>query len=147
MVVSFFTQHPLTQEQERAINFILEQALRMIVNRKLLISPNALTTEKTTTQTAPQTLARLIPRKPQNLADFHANNPFSVASIIHDKNARRLYSTVNGRRSITELTQLLNLTPKEVYQALHYLYQEGKIEFITPEGEPVEGSQFLPPSQ
>jgi hypothetical protein len=147
MVVSFFTQHPLMQEQERAINFILEQALRMIVNRKLLISPNVLTTEKTTTQTAPQTLARLIPRKAQNLADLHADNPFSAASVIHDKNARRLYSVVNGRRNVTELAQHLNLILKEVYQALHYLYQEGKIEFITPEGELVEGSQFLPPLQ
>jgi hypothetical protein len=144
MVVSFFTHYPLTKKQKRAINFILEQALRMIGNRKLLIPPSELLDEKTTEkQAAIQALAKIVPQKLQDLADFQADNPFAQASIINDKNARHLYAAINGQKNITELAQDLNFTEQESYQALHYLYQEEKIEFITPAGKPVEGSHIL----
>lgn len=39
VVISLFTLYPLSAEQARAINFILEQALRIVINRRLLSQP------------------------------------------------------------------------------------------------------------
>ena len=45
MIVTLFTQNPLSTDQARATRFILEQALRVIINRGLLSSPSSASSE------------------------------------------------------------------------------------------------------
>jgi hypothetical protein len=143
IIVSFFTAVPLSVEQMRAIHFVLKQTMRIIMNRRFQTFQNSLETAQENTDTGTSiALADVIPTRAQNLQQLQAANPFAHASIIVDKKARRLYSAIDGCRSVTELAQITHLTQKELTEALRYLFQQQKIEFYTVGGEYVED---LPP--
>ncbi len=147
MIVSLFSLYPLSTEQARAVHFTLEQVVRIIVNRGLLTSGATISSK------APQmaegnadTLlahAYIIPQRSENIEQFQADNPFTSASIIADKNARRLYAAIDGDKNIAELTYMIGLGKKEMLEALHYLFGQHKIHFHTVEGELVQNPAFI----
>lgn len=146
IIISFFTPAPLIKEQERVINFIGEQALRIIVNSKLLaLRPNSLPQHvlKQPGKNTPLTLSDIIPHRAQNVEELQADNPFASASIIADKNARQLYTAINGNRSIAELASATGFEQKSLFDALYYLLQQQKIQLSTVEGQIIDASRFI----
>ena len=139
VIVSLFTEVPLSADQTRAIHFILKQAMRIIVHRKLLTIQKPLETARPNpAKSASIVLADIIPTRSQDVKQLQAANPFANASIIADRKARRLYSAVDGYRNVAALAQVTRLAQKEVIEALRYLLRQQKIEFYTSKGERVE---------
>jgi hypothetical protein len=143
VIVSFFTVVPLSVDQMRAISYVLKQAMRIIMSRKFQTFQNSLgTVRENPDKDISVALADIIPTRSQDLQEYQAANPFTYASIIADKKARRLYSAVDGCRNVTELAQITRLAQKELIEALRYLLQQQRIEFYTSGGEHIE---HLPP--
>lgn len=145
--IAFLTTQPLTREQERAIRFLMEQSIRILSQFQLLFTPGSIRQEQQASGGAKKpasfALDETIPRRTQDLEQFQADNPFSSAAIISDKNARRLYTAIDGRRDVAELLQYVPLEQKKVYSALRYLLGEEKIQFYTPQGESIDASLIL----
>jgi hypothetical protein len=143
VIASFFTAVPLSTDQMRAINYVLKQAMRIIMTRKFQTFQNSLDiAQENVDKETSIALADIIPTRSQDLQQYQAANPFAYASIIADKKARRLYSAVDGRKCVAELAQITRLAQEELAEALRYLFQQQKIEFYTSGGEQVED---LPP--
>ena len=145
VIVSLFTLYPLTADQERALHFILEQAMRIVVNRGLLSSRKSaeIMAKKMLYVNALRAQAQLIPQRAENIEQFQANNPFASASVIQDKNARRLYTAVDGDKDLAKLAQITGLGTKEMLAALQYLFDQQKIHFYTRKGELVQNPTFI----
>ncbi len=145
MIVSLFTPSPLSTEQARAIHFTLEQAVRIIINRGLLTLRAA--PEPTITRNPPKDVllahGQMVPRRAENIEQFQAANPFASASIILDKNARRLYAAIDGNKNLAELAQMTGLGREEMLDALHYLFEQQKIHFYTLLGELIQKPNFI----
>jgi hypothetical protein len=140
MAVSFFLRAPFSEKQERAIGFLLEQTLRLLHNRNLLTS--AVNQPTPTAPLPPISFADIIPRRAQDVEISQANNPFASATILTDKNARRLYSAIDGEKTLSALAQSLSLNEQEIRQALHYLFQQRKISFYTRDQQAIDPSFF-----
>jgi hypothetical protein len=145
MVVTLFTQSPLSNDQARATRFTLDQMLRIINSRGFLSNPSAeaIAAEKLAVERSSSTaLAKIIPQRTQNIEQHQASNPFAHATVIADKNARRLYAAIDGNKNISELTQITHFDQKELIDALSSLFKEQKIHFYTPEGEAIKNFPF-----
>jgi len=82
----------------------------------------------------------MIPCRAQNIEQLQASNPFASALIIHEKDARRLYSAIDGQKNIVELAQITHLGTQDMINALLYLVRLRQIRFQDPEGNPIESS-------
>jgi hypothetical protein len=145
VIVTLFTQSPLSTDQARATRFTLDQMLRIIKSRGFLNNPNAaaIAAEKVASErSSSAALAKIIPQRSQNIENYQASNPFAHASIIADRNARRLYAAIGGNRNVAELAQITRFNQKELIDALSYLFQEQKIQFYTPEGTSIKNFPF-----
>jgi hypothetical protein len=90
-------------------------------------------------------VATIIPRHPQNIEHYQAHNPMNNASIIADKNARRLFAAIDGRKSMVQLATGLKMEPQTAIDALHYLLQHKRIQIYTSEGERIHHLPFNTP--
>ncbi|GCE21890.1 hypothetical protein [Dictyobacter kobayashii] len=148
MVVSFFTAEPLTKDQERAIHFILGQSIRILVNQQFLLEarPSTGNTDamRVLNKNQALSLTHIIPQRTHNMEHVQADNPFSTASTIKDKKARRFYSSIDGSRSVAELARMQELTSKEVRFVLSFLLQDRRIQLYTPTGELIDPAPFMP---
>lgn len=145
MIVTLFTPSPLSTDQMRATRFTLDQTLRILTSRGFLNSPTAaaIAAEKLASErSSSAALAKIIPQRSQNIEEYQASNPFAHATIITDKNARRLYAAIGGNKNVTELAQITRLNQKDLVDALSYLFTEQKIQFYTPEGEAIKNFPF-----
>lgn len=147
MVVSLFTEHPPSQHLLRATNFVLEQSIRVMTERKLLSSmPPAITNlANLSTNTGPPphtqiSLTDVIPCRIENIAKLQASNPFANALVIPEKDARRLYSAIDGEKNVVELAQITHLDTQDMIDTLLYLVRLRQIRFQDPEGNPIESS-------
>ncbi|EFH81478.1 hypothetical protein [Ktedonobacter racemifer] len=147
VIVSFFSQSSLSKEQERAIAFILEQALRILINRRFLAAPDALLSPTPDKQSRKSfsglTLADIVPRRAQDLEAFQADNPFANAAILADKNARRLYAAIDGRKTMADLMKGLAFGPQEGAEAFRYLLNQQKIQLSTLDEKPLESFSII----
>jgi hypothetical protein len=145
VIVSLFTAVPLSADQMRTIDFVLKQAMRIIINRKFLtLHHSSLGAAQENPDKDPfMILADMIPTRSQDVKQLQAANPFANAPTIADRKARRLYSAVDGYRNVAELARITRLAQKELLEALCYLFQQQKIEFYTSEGEHVEHLSLL----
>jgi hypothetical protein len=143
MAVSFFLRAPFSEKQERAIGYLFEQTLRLLHNRNFLTSAVNQPAPTSPTPSAPLIpFADIIPHRAQDVEISQANNPFASATILTDKNARRLYSAIDGQKTLSELAQNLSFNEQEIRQALHYLFQQGKISLYTRDEQTVDPSFF-----
>ncbi|BCL82274.1 hypothetical protein ccbrp13_47390 [Ktedonobacteria bacterium brp13] len=143
LIVSSFTQAPLSQDQARAVTFMVEQSIRVLLtqgarNPRLAASAPIINKKMDNSDT----LAAIIPRLAHDMEQYQAANPFTSTTIIADKNARRLYAAIDGYKSGADLAQATRLTQQEVIQALDYLYQQQRIQLYTSKGEFVEHFPF-----
>lgn len=153
MLVSLFTEYLPSQHLLRATNFVLEQSIRVMTERKLLSAmPPAITDlsyantkssiDTKSSQRIQLSLTEVIPCRAQDIQRLQASNPFASALIIPEKNARRLYSAIDGQKSVVELAQITHLDTQEMIDALLYLAQQQHIRFQDPQGNPI-GSSLL----
>jgi hypothetical protein len=130
-----------------AINAILEQAVVVAGNRGLLLHA-AKASQRPISQVSPQQeslppLGGLIPRRKQEASLMLSSNPFAGSAIIADKQARRLYTAIDGRTSVADLSDATGINLKEIYTALQTLLEQRRIELSVPGGREVDASLFL----
>jgi hypothetical protein len=146
MVVSLFTQQVLNPNLLSTIKHILEHALSIAKNRGLLSSvanPSLGNPANNREQPQQLTLHQLIPHWKQNIQAMQANNPLANATPITDKQARQLYFAIDGKKSITELVNIIQLDQQEVDSALQFLLKRKLIQLHEPDGKVIDSSLFL----
>jgi len=91
------------------------------------------------------TLDALVPALTGSIEEIQASNPFGSAQIIADKNSRRVYAVIDGKKNIAEITREVNMSKQETINALRYLLQQGRIQLHKPGGETIDSAAFFPP--
>jgi DNA-binding response OmpR family regulator len=89
-------------------------------------------------QPALPTLSKLVPRRVAEDDVMLTSNPFTGTSAIRDKQARRLYGAIDGRKTVGELTSMLALEAEEMRSTLRILLQGQHIQVYTLAGHLVE---------
>jgi hypothetical protein len=148
MVVSLFTQQMPHPNLLPTIKRILEQALSIAKNRGLLsrganLSLGGLADNRI--QTKQFTFNELIPQWTQDVQAMQADNPFADAVVISDKRARKLYFTIDGKKSIAELAESNHMDQQEFRSAVQYLLKQKHIRLYDPDGKIVDSSKFFEP--
>jgi len=137
------------QDELNAITLILGQSLTIAGSRGLLLPASttsgrlpAISGNPAQQYTQPH-LSELIPRRHEDADTMRSSNPFASAAVISDKQARRLYAAIDGRRNLGEICANLGLDLKELYLALRVLLEQHRIQLYTPEDQLVDSSQFI----
>ena len=130
------------------ISIILEQAIVTAENHRLLLpvaanSGRLVGPQEALSQEPLPALPGLIPRLKQDAGLLLSSNPFASPVTISDKQARRLYEAIDGRKTLAELCSSTGMTLKEAYTALQTLLTLQCIEIYTPEGWPVDVALFF----
>jgi hypothetical protein len=142
----FFLRQSPPQQAIATIGLLLEQTIAVAIRHGLLTSVRASPASgnlpaqfpaSSRQQSAPFALTELIPHRRTDAALMMSSNPLSRSVDIADKQARRLYTAINGHRNIGELSATTGLNLKEISQALQLLLRERRIELFTPDGQPV----------
>lgn len=84
------------------------------------------------------TLLQLIPRRVLSEDAMQTSNPLASALMVKDKQARRVYTQIDGKKSITRLVALTGLEAEEVIKALRMLLQAKYIALYDETGQRVE---------
>jgi DNA-binding response OmpR family regulator len=92
----------------------------------------------TTQQPTRPTLLELIPRRAVSQDAMQTSNPFALASIRRNEQARRLYTAIDGRKTVRELTSVTGLKMEEVISTLRMLLKERSIRMYTSAGQFLE---------
>jgi hypothetical protein len=139
MMVSLFTPDPLSQQLLRTISFLSGQALRIAISHGFLSTGTSMPPPVQNSSRPAQLIpSDLIPHRTENIEEAQADNPFAGTLLISDRNARRLYSAVDGEKNVAELAELTFLAPREMSKALSYLLQQQQIRLHEASGTPVE---------
>jgi hypothetical protein len=138
-----FLRHYPRQDLISTVNIILEQALVVAENRRLLLPITANSGRPSPSQEAvsPESLSALyslIPRPKQNVGLMLSSNPFARSATILDKQALRLYQAIDGRRTVAQLCGSTGMTINEARAALQTLLTSQRIEIYTAEGRPAD---------
>lgn len=142
IVLLLLQQFP-QQDLGSAVAIILEQALAIAENRRLLLPVTAASgqlsaSQEALAQSTLPALPGLIIRKKQNAGLMLSSNPFASSVIITDKQALQLYEAIDGHKSVVRLSNITGMTLKEAQMALQTLLDLQCIEIYTPEGWPVD---------
>jgi hypothetical protein len=146
MVVSVFTQQMPHPSLLPTIKRILEHALSVAKNRGLLsrgANPSLDGLAHNQAQPKHFTFTELIPQCVQDVRAMQADNPFAEAVVISDKQARKLYFSIDGKKSIAELAESNHLDQQEFNSALRFLLKQKHIRLCDPNGKAVDSSQFF----
>jgi hypothetical protein len=148
MIASLFTQQPSNVNLLATVTRIIEYALSIAKNRGLLldapISPlsSSASYMRERAQHQQYELDELIPHRGQSVEAMQVNSPLAGAVVISDKQARRLYAVIDGRRSIAQLMEMTRMDQQEFISALRFLLKQKLVRFHDPKGKPVD-SPFL----
>ena len=139
MVITLFLQNPPSERLGRAMDFAFQQGFRVAADKGLFSPPASLHTEVHTeslqTKTTALDLSAFVPRRTQNIEEIQSGNPFTYATVIPDRKARRqIYSLVNGQRNVAAIARMANLDLKEVEEALRLLIKQEQISLQDGEG-------------
>ena len=145
-LVLFFRQVP-PQDFLPAVGHLLQQVLPIARNRDLLlpaeapgeVSPQSTNSTNLQQQRSLPTLSALIPHRIEDAA----SNPIAASVAISDKQARRLYAAINGRRAVDELFELMQIEMEEFYRALRILLVQNRIQLYEPGGQRVNNVLLL----
>ena len=147
-IALLFLGHYPRQDFISTISIILEQAIVVAENHRLLLPVAASSSRLAVPQEAPlqeprPALPGFIPRRKQDAGLLLSSNPFANPVNISDKQALRLYEAIDSRKTVAELCTSTGMTLKEVYTALQVLLTLQCIEIYTPEGWPVDVALFF----
>ena len=146
MVVSLFTQQMPHPNLLPTIKRIVEQALSIAKNRGLLSrGANSSLGSLADNQAQPKQFAfnELIPQWAQDVQAMQADNPFAEAVVISDKRARKLYFSIDGKKSIAELAESNRMDQQEFRSAVQYLLKQKHIRLCDPDGKLIDSSQLF----
>ncbi len=147
MIISLFLQHLPSERLGRALDFTFRHSLLAATNQGFLTTLSDRTSSGAAAESVSQhiqpTLSTLVPRRSESIEAMRAGNPFANATILPDKNTRRLYSLVNGHRDVATLAQLADLSQKETEEAIRLLLQQEKIELHDFKGNSIDASLVL----
>lgn len=144
-IVLLFLREYARQELISTIGIILEQAIVVAENRRLLLSVAVNTDRLSAPQAAlsqvpPPALPGLIPRRKQDEGLMVSSNPFARPVAISDQQALRLYEAIDSRKTVAELCISADMTLNEAQTALQTLLSLQYIEIYTLEGWPVDAT-------
>ncbi len=88
---------------------------------------------------SPPSLYELIPRAKAD-DSLISSNPLSGSSVIANKQARRLYAALDGRRNVKDICEHLRLDLQEVLAAMRILARQGRIQLYEPGGQVVDAA-------
>ena|SRR5947209_3333613 len=147
-----FLQHIPHPDLVTTIGVILKQAIAIAEDRGLLLPAAANSPQQSSPlpvqvplpqQASPPGQAELIPRRKQDASAMLASNPFARTTIIVDKQARRLYTAIDGRSNVADLCNATGLSLKEAYEALQKLLVQQRIELYESGGQLVNASSLF----
>jgi hypothetical protein len=131
-----------------ALQFILPQVVLAAKNHGLLPDAQITPTPQAATSSAPQQRAQLdfwqlIPRRRGEAELLMSSNPLARSMDLPDKQTRRLYSAIDSKRNIGEITRASGMDVQEVVNALRKLLVQRRVELYEPGGKQVNPSHFL----
>ncbi len=89
-------------------------------------------------------LWQLIPQRRKEAELLMSSNPLARSVDISDKQARRLYSAIDGKKNIGALRRATGMEAQEVMRALQYLIVQKRVEIYEPGGKLINSSHLLP---
>ena len=97
----------------------------------------------TTAQSTQLDLLQLIPRPLEQTLGANVGGLLISKPVIADKQARRVYEIVDGKRTLEEIRVKLNMDLHHIFHAVQFLLMQRRIQLYEPNGQLVESSQFL----
>jgi CheY-like chemotaxis protein len=85
-------------------------------------------------------LLELIPRRVFDQDAMRTRTPFALAPIIQEKQTRRLYAAIDGRRTLAELAAMIGLETSTVADTLRTLLKKNCIQMYDSAGKLVEST-------
>jgi DNA-binding response OmpR family regulator len=89
------------------------------------------------------TLSKLIPRRVASREAMRTTSPFARSTVLVDEQTRRLYSAIDGRKTITELAAITESETSETFRVLGVLLRENSIQIYDSAGGLVDNDFFL----
>jgi hypothetical protein len=149
VVALLFLKQSLSREELSTITLILERSMA-IAERHGLLLPASTTSGRLpalSVQNHQQWMqlhfSELIPHRLENANALRSSNPFAATDIIPDKQARRLYTAINGRKNVNEICESIGFNLKEAYVVLQLLLTQHRVELKEPGGQLVDSSLFF----
>jgi CheY-like chemotaxis protein len=87
---------------------------------------------------APVKLSELLPRRASNQGTMRTSSPFTSVPVIEDEQAHRLYTAIDGRKTLAELSSVTGLENKALARAARVLLKEHCIQIYDTAGRLVE---------
>ncbi len=146
MIASLFTYQPSNVNLLATVTRIFEYALSIARNRGLLLDaaslPSLPSASSMNHRAQPQklTLGDLIPQRVQSVDTMQTSNPLASAVVISDKQARRLYSCIDGKRNIADILDMTQIDQESFTAGLRWLLKKKLIRLYEPKGKPVDSS-------
>lgn len=149
VAVLLFLRQPAPPNALSAIKLVLEQSISIATSRGLLLPAGtnsgklpALTTNSLGWQ--PQlSLGDLIPQRFEDANVLKSSNPLTGSIVIADKQARRLFTVIDGHKNVAEICEFINMDLKEAYKALQILVAQHRVQLYEPGGKLVDGQVLL----
>lgn len=92
----------------------------------------------TTDGSASLKLSELLPRRVSSQGAMRTSSPFSRVPVIGDEQAHRLYTAIDGRKTLAELASVTGLENKALARATRVLLKENCIQIFDAAGQIVE---------
>ncbi len=83
-------------------------------------------------------LSELLPRRAGNQGAMRTNSPFTRVPIIEDEQAHKLYTAIDGRKTLAELSTVTGLENNALTRATRVLIKEKRIQIYDGAGQLVE---------
>jgi hypothetical protein len=147
MLVLLFTAQPPTARLLPTLGNIMEQAISHANKYQLLTpaSPQPTQTQIPFLLNNSNNSLPLMELVPHKIAEEEEGNYNVVdsSSTISNRQARRLYLAIDGRRNLTNLSTLIQLNGKALWQALYMLLVRKYIQLQEPDGQFVDSIRVL----
>ncbi|HLZ59406.1 MAG TPA: response regulator [Ktedonosporobacter sp.] len=88
-------------------------------------------------------LAKLIPRRLFDEGAMRGRSPFASVPTIRDEEARQLYESIDGKRTVSEIATMTGLDAKETSRAVVMLLKNKLIQMYNADGVAVERDMVL----
>lgn len=131
------------------LQFILPQVVLAAKNHGLLPETQATPIPQAPNTPVPQQHAQLefwqlIPHRSREAELLMSSNPLARSVDISDKQARRLYSAIDGKKNLGALRGVTGLEAQEMMRALQHLLAQKRVEVREPGGKLINPSHLLP---